>query len=186
MGGCWSTTTPSSSPTICALLLEAGAADDVGTLTGQVRFMSRPDVINTAGLGMDKLGVAWDRLAGAPAVDGGEVEEVFGASACVALYRRAMLNAIGGFDPALLRLHGGRRRGVARPHGRLARAVRARPRSPTTTARPPRASRPPFKYHLVGRNRIRMIARNATTGQLIRWGWAMVALRPRLRDASSP
>ena len=47
---------------------------------------------------IDRLGVAYDRLAGAPAVEGGPVEEVFGASACVALYRRAMLDAIGGFD----------------------------------------------------------------------------------------
>ena len=31
-----------------------------------------------------------------------------------------------------------------------------------------------FKYHLVGRNRVRMLARNATRGQLIRWGWGMV------------
>ena len=31
----------------------------------------------------------------------------------------------------------------------------------------------PFKYFLVGRNRMRLLAKNAATGQLLRWGWAM-------------
>jgi GT2 family glycosyltransferase len=30
-----------------------------------------------------------------------------------------------------------------------------------------------FKYELVARNRIRLLAKNATWGQLLRWGWAM-------------
>ena len=31
----------------------------------------------------------------------------------------------------------------------------------------------PRKYFLVGRNRMRLLAKNATGGQLVRWGWAM-------------
>ena len=81
-----------------ALLGVAGGPAEVGIACGQVRFHARRETINTAGLVIDRLGVAFDRLAGAPAVEGGPVEEVFGASACVALYRRAMLDAIGGFD----------------------------------------------------------------------------------------
>jgi GT2 family glycosyltransferase len=135
--------------------------------------MSRRDVINTAGLGMDRLGVAYDRLAGARATDGGDVVEVFGASACVALYRRAMLNEIGGFDPVFFafmedadvawraRMAGWRTlyvpSAVAYHHG-------------SATAGEASA----FKYGLVGRNRVRMLARNATFGQLLVWGWAMV------------
>ena len=30
-----------------------------------------------------------------------------------------------------------------------------------------------LKYFLVGRNRMRLLAKNATGGQLVRWGWAM-------------
>src|SRR4051794_17392411 len=155
------------------LLLEAGrSADDVGTVTGQVRFMSRPDTINTAGLGMDKLGVAYDRLAGASAIDGGDVEEVFGASACVVLYRRDMLNAIGGFDPAFFAfMEDADVAWRARMRGWRALYVPAAVAYHHGSATAGEAS--DLKYHLVGRNRIRMLARNATTGQLIRWGWAM-------------
>jgi GT2 family glycosyltransferase len=145
----------------------------VGTVTGQVRFHSRRAVINTAGLELDCLGVAWDRLAGAPATDGGPVEEVFGASACVVLYRRSMLDAVGGFDASFFafgedadvawraRMAGWRAlyapESVAYHHG-------------SATAR--EASAP--KYFLVGRNRMRLLAKNAMTGQLLRWGWAML------------
>ena len=31
----------------------------------------------------------------------------------------------------------------------------------------------PAKYFLVGRNRMRLLAKNAPAGQLARWGWAM-------------
>jgi len=145
----------------------------VGTVTGQVRFHGRRGVINTAGLELDCLGVAWDRLAGAPATDGGPVEEVFGASACVALYRRSMLDAVGGFDASFFafgedadvawraRMGGWRAlyvpESVAYHHG-SATAGEASAR----------------KYFLVGRNRVRLLAKNATTAQLVRWGWAML------------
>jgi GT2 family glycosyltransferase len=154
-------------------LLAAGRADPrVGSVCGQVRFHARRDVINTAGLVIDRLGIAYDRLAGAPSRDGGPVEEVFGASACVALYRRAMLDAVGGFDPSFFafgedadvawraRMAGWTAvyvpEAVAYHHG-------------SATAGEASAS----KYFLVGRNRMRLLAKNATTGQLARWGWAM-------------
>ena len=54
-----------------------------------------------------------------------------------------------------------------------------------------------LKYLLVGRNRMRLLARNATGGQLVRWGWAMAlydlayvafvaAHRPHARPAARP
>jgi GT2 family glycosyltransferase len=154
------------------LLAAARSADDVGTVTGQVRFMARPDTINTAGLGMDALGVAYDRLAGAPASDGGAVEEVFGASACVVLYRRAMLDAIGGFDPTFFAfMEDADVAWRARMGGWRALYVPSAVAYHHGSATAGEASA--FKYHLVGRNRIRMLARNATRGQLVRWGWAM-------------
>jgi GT2 family glycosyltransferase len=155
------------------LLLEAGrSADDVGTVTGQVRFFAHPGTINTAGLGMDCLGVSYDRLAGEPAVDGGATEEIFGASGCVVLYRRAMLDAVGGLDASFFAfMEDADLAWRARMAGWRCLYVPAAVAYHHGSATVGQAS--PQKYFLVGRNRMRMLARNATTGQLLRWGWAM-------------
>lgn len=158
---------------LVALLGAARTADDVGAVTGQVRFHARRDVINTAGLVVDRLGVAYDRLAGASARDGGPVEDVFGASACVALYRRAMLDAIGGFDASFFAF--GEDVDVAwraRMAGWSALYVPASVAHHHGSATAGEAS--PAKYFLVGRNRMRLLAKNAPAAQLARWGWAMV------------
>jgi GT2 family glycosyltransferase len=157
-----------------ALLLDAADGHaDVGTVTGQVRFYDRREVINTAGLVVDRLGIGYDRLAGSPAQPAGPPEEVFGASGCVAMYRRAMLEQVGGFDPSFFafqedadvawaaRMHGWRclyvPGSVAYHHG-------------SATIGESSA----WKYELVGRNRIRLLAKNATRSQLLAWGWAML------------
>jgi GT2 family glycosyltransferase len=154
-------------------LLAAGRSlPRAGSVTGQVRFHARRDVINTAGLVIDRLGVAYDRLAGAPASDGGPVEEVFGASACVALYRRAMLDAIGGFDASFFAF--GEDADVAwraRMAGWSCLYVPASVAYHHGSATAGESS--PAKYFLVGRNRMRLLAKNVTPGQLARWGWAM-------------
>ena len=160
-------------PDAVGLLLAAGRSEPrAGSVTGQVRFHARRDVINTAGLVVDRLGVAYDRLAGAPARDGGAVEDVFGASACVALYRRAMLDAIGGFDESFFAF--GEDADVAwraRMAGWSALYVPASVAYHHGSATAGEAS--PAKYFLVGRNRMRLLAKNAPGAQLARWGWAM-------------
>ena len=172
-GSCSSTTTPSSSraPRSRCWAWSGGPAE-VGIACGQVRFHARRDTINTAGLVVDRLGVAFDRLAGAPAVEGGPVEEVFGASACVALYRRAMLDAIGGFDASFFAF--GEDADVAwraRTAGWSCLYVPSSVAYHHGSATAGEASA--RKYFLVGRNRMRLLAKNATGGQLARWGWAM-------------
>ena len=155
-----------------ALLGAASGPAQVGSACGQVRFHARRGTINTAGLVIDRLGVAFDRLAGAPAADGGPVEEVFGASACVAVYRRAMLDAIGGFDASFFAF--GEDADVAwraRAAGWTCLYVPAGVAYHHGSATAGEASA--GKYFLVGRNRIRLLAKNATRGQLVRWGWAM-------------
>jgi GT2 family glycosyltransferase len=155
-----------------ALLGAAGGVAEVGAACGQVRFHARRDVVNTAGLVIDRLGVAYDRLAGGPAVDGGPVETVFGASACVVLYRRAMLDAIGGFDASFFVF--GEDADVAwraRTAGWACVYVPASVAYHHGSATAGEASA--GKYFLVGRNRMRLLAKNATRGQLVRWGWAM-------------
>jgi GT2 family glycosyltransferase len=159
-----------------ARMLAAGSSDErIGAVTAQVRFERRPDLVNTAGLEIDRLGIAYDRLAGVSVTEGGsEPVEVFGASACVTLYRRAMLDEIGGFDTSFFafgedadvawraRMAGWRclyePRAIALHRG----SMTARERSVT-------------KYFLVGRNRVRLLAKNATTDQLVRHGLGMIA-----------
>jgi len=163
-------------PDALALIIAAGASDrHVGSVTPQVRFADRPDTVNVAGIEIDNLGIGYELLAGHPVEDaaGAGAAEIFGASGCVAAYRMSMLAEIGGFDGSFFayledvdvawraRIAGWRSlyepRAVAYHHG-----------SATLGQGSSR------KYELVGRNRVRLIAKNATIGQLVRWGWAML------------
>jgi GT2 family glycosyltransferase len=81
------------------LLDVAQSAPDIGLVAAQQRFASDRHRIYSAGMQLDTRAHASDRLMGAP-VDAGETEplEVFGACGAAALYRRAMLEELGGFD----------------------------------------------------------------------------------------
>jgi GT2 family glycosyltransferase len=82
-----------------ARALVAGNRDPrVGSVACQVRFRSAPGTINSAGITVNRIGVAAERFAGRPIAVAQEVEEVFGASGCFALYRKSMLNEIGGLE----------------------------------------------------------------------------------------
>jgi GT2 family glycosyltransferase len=163
-------------PGCLRLLEQAGeSASDIGIATAQVRFAQARDTINTAGLEIDTLGIAYDRLAGRPVADEQcqRPIEVFGASGCVSAYRIQMLSEIGGFDESFFafmedadvswraRMNGWRcvyePRAIAHHEGSATAGQGSR-----------------MKYVLVGRNRMRLIAKNATTAQLLRWGWAML------------
>jgi GT2 family glycosyltransferase len=156
-------------------MLGAAHAPDVGAVAAQMRFASAPDVVNSAGIAVDVLGVAFDRLLGTPV--SGEASqrcEVFGASAGAALYRRRMLDEVGGFDASFFvyledvdvawraRLAGWRT--VYEPE-----AVVLHHHAATA------AHGSSFKYFHVGRNRVRLLARNATRRHLVRHGLAMFA-----------
>jgi GT2 family glycosyltransferase len=91
----------------------------------------------------------------------------------VALYRRAMLDAVGGFDPSFFAF--GEDADVAwraRMAGWTCLYVPEAVAYHHGSATAGEAS--PAKYFLVGRNRARLLAKNASTGQLLRWGWAIV------------
>lgn len=156
-------------------LLDAGrTGEDVGSVAGLLRFEGRPEAVNSAGLAVDALGVASERLLGRPLADAGEPAEVFGASGGFGLYRRAMLDAVGGFDESFF---------VYLEDADLAwRARMAGWRSvytPEAQALHRHSSvlghGSQSKHALVGRNRVRMIAKNATGAQLRRHGGAMIA-----------
>jgi glycosyltransferase involved in cell wall biosynthesis len=84
---------------VSALLTARGTSADVGSLAAQMRFAGDAGTINSAGIGVDRLGIAFDRLLGRP-VSESETEpvEVFGACCGAAMLRRAMLDDIGGMD----------------------------------------------------------------------------------------
>ena len=161
-------------PAVAALLRAAAGRPDVGSLAAQMRF-SRNGMINSAGIGVDRLGVAFDRHIGEPpAAAGSEIAEVFGASAGAALMRRAMLADIGGFDGTFFmylddvdvawraQMAGWKCLYVPQAvvhHDHSASSVHGSP----------------FKHLHVGRNRVRLLAKHAPAAQLLRYGPAIVA-----------
>lgn len=157
------------------LLRAAASAGDVGSVAAQIRFVGESPVINSAGIEIDRLGVAYDRLLGEPPDDDGrEPIDVFGASAGGALYRRAMLDEIGGFDASFFafmedadvawraRMRGWRclyAPGAVVHHHHSATAGHGSS----------------FKYFHVGLNRVRLLAKNADRMHLVRWALPMLA-----------
>jgi GT2 family glycosyltransferase len=71
----------------------------VGMCASKMLFADSPEIINSTGICLDPVGIAWDRQGGEPD-DNRETAplEVFGPCAGAALYRRAMLDQIGLFD----------------------------------------------------------------------------------------
>jgi GT2 family glycosyltransferase len=151
-----------------ARMLETGESDDrIGSVAAQVRFQADPRLVNSAGIEVDSLGRASERLAGRPVAEAGQRTEIFGASGCFALYRSSMLRLIDGIDGRFFayledvdlawRARAAGWRCVYEP-GAIAHH-RGSTSSGEGSAR---------KYFLVGRNRVRLLARNATRGQLLR------------------
>jgi GT2 family glycosyltransferase len=159
-----------------AALLAAGeSAPDVGSVAAQLRFADRPGVLNSAGIAVDRLGVAVDRKLGQP-VESGEREpvEVFGASGGAALYRRELLDAVGGLDESFFAyLEDADLAWRARMAGWRALyapgAVAYHHHSATL------GHGSAAKLFLVGRNRVRVLAKNATTSHLLRYGAGIAA-----------
>ncbi|MGH2354318.1 MAG: glycosyltransferase family 2 protein, partial [Chloroflexota bacterium] len=84
---------------LAALLRVAQADERVGSVASRMVFDHAPETINSAGISIDRAGIAWDRLVGRPVAESEtQPVEVFGASAGAALYRRSMLEELGGFD----------------------------------------------------------------------------------------
>jgi GT2 family glycosyltransferase/glycosyltransferase involved in cell wall biosynthesis len=163
-------------PDAVKVMLEAGRLHPrVGAVAAQMRFADRRDVLNSAGLELDRLGIAADRLVGKSVREhGGQAPyEVFGATGGAALFRRSMLEQVGGFDETYFaffedadlawRAHGYGWRALYAPG-----AVVYHHHSATAQ------HGSPAKLYLVGRNRVRTLAKNATTGMLVGNGLGML------------
>jgi GT2 family glycosyltransferase len=156
------------------MLAAVASRPDVGAVATRMLFV-RDGRINSAGLGIDRLGVAYDRHIGEPADAGeGPPVDVFGASGGGALLRRAMLADVGGFDDSFfLYLEDADLAWRARMRGWATVYVPAAVVRHHHSASSGHGS--PFKYELVGRNRVRMLAKNMGTPQLLRRAPAILA-----------
>jgi GT2 family glycosyltransferase len=159
---------------VSALLHAVADREEVGSAACQMRFV-RGGAINSAGLGVDRLGVAFDRHIGEPPEAGeSSVIDVFGASAGAALMRRSMLEQIGGFDDSFFmylddvdvawraRMRGWRCLYVPQAivhHHHSASSVHGSA----------------FKHFHVGRNRVRLLAKHLPLSHLLRYGALIVA-----------
>ena len=137
-----------------------------GMVASKMLFADRPGMINSAGICVDRAGIAWDRSGGArddPQTT--EPEEVFGPCAGAALYRRAMLDEIGLFDEDFFAYledvdlaWRARRAGWRCLYAPTARVLHHH----SATAR----EGSPFKSFHLGRNKVWLLAKNYPFRQL--------------------
>jgi len=154
---------------LAALTEVAESEPAVGMLASKMLFADRPQVINSTGICMDAVGIAWDRRGGEPD-DEGETEpvEVFGPCAGAALYRRAMLDQIGLFDERFFAyLEDVDLAWRARLASWYCMAVPAARVYHAHSATAVEGS--PFKNRLLGRNKVWLIAKNYPAGLLLRY-----------------
>lgn len=83
-----------------ATVAALGDQPDVGMVASRIVFAHDPEIVESAGIEVNRAGVAWDRLSGAAIAEADVAAEVFGPSGCAAVYRRAMLDDVGLFDDA--------------------------------------------------------------------------------------
>jgi len=155
-------------------LVSAARTDQrVGACASRMLFAHHPDMINSAGIAVDRAGIAWD-WRGGERDDPHEREpvEIFGACAGAALYRRSMLEEIGMFDEDFFayledvdlawRAQWAGWRALSVPTARVLHYH-------SGTA----VEGSPFKNRLLGRNKVWLIAKNYPWPQLL---WYLPAI----------
>jgi GT2 family glycosyltransferase len=86
-------------PTWVAELVKVAESDHrVGMAASKMLFAAQPTMINSAGIALDRAGIAWDWRGGEPDDEDTRPVEVFGPCAGAALYQRTMLDDVGLLD----------------------------------------------------------------------------------------
>jgi len=142
-------------------LVEAMAqAPDIGAAASLMLFDHAPRVVQSAGIAIDRAAICWDRLRGRSVEEARTPQEVFGASAGAALYRRRMLEQLEGFDERFFAYLEDAdlawRAGNAGWRAVYVPEARVRHRTSASLG-----ERSPIKSRLLGRNKIWLIAKNA-------------------------
>jgi GT2 family glycosyltransferase len=156
------------------LRVARAAASDVGALAAQQRFSERPDTIYSAGITLDWLAINADRLIGMPlSASEDEPTEVFGACGGAAVYSRRLMDDIGLLDESFrFGLEDADFAWRARMAGwrclYVPRAVVFHDVGGTV----PYGSE--FRFFQAGRNRLRLLIKNADRRMLIRYGPRML------------
>jgi hypothetical protein len=157
---------------LCAVI--RSAPEDVGSLAAQQRFTDRPDTIYSAGITLDRLGVNADRLIGEP-LSASETTptEVFGACGGAAVYSRRMLDDVGMLDEGFeFGLEDADIAWRARMRGWRCLYV------PDAVVHHDVGGTVPYgsdrRFLQAGRNRVRLVVKNADARQLLRYGPLMV------------
>jgi GT2 family glycosyltransferase len=145
---------------LAALVAALEQNPQFGMAASQMLFVQPPEIINSTGIGVDWCGMSWDRSSGmSTALVAGEVSDVFGPCAGAALYRRAMLDDIGLFDPTFFAyLEDVDLAWRARWHGWPAMYVPTAQVYHFHSATAGAGS--PFKTYLLAKNKILLIAKN--------------------------
>lgn len=148
-----------------ALLDAVVRAPDIGAVASLMVFDHAPRLVQSAGIAVDRAAVCWDRLRGRPVAEAAAPCEVFGASAGAALYRRTMLEGLGGFDERFFAYLEDAdlawRAGTA--GWRAVYVPQARVRHVTSAAL---GERSPTKKLLLGRNKVWLAVKNAPAADL--------------------
>src|SRR5215207_4373834 len=148
-------------PDWLAALLAAGrvAAPRVGMWASRMVFAARPERLNSCGIAIDRVGIAWDLLGGAPVGADAALAEPFGPCAGAALYRRELLAEVGLFEERFFAyLEDVDLAWRARRHGWRCGYVGAARVVHHHSATGGEGS--PFKQFLLGRNKVWLLARN--------------------------
>jgi GT2 family glycosyltransferase len=150
-----------------AALASAMSTGEYGMAASLMLFASRPDIVQSAGVAMDRAAIAWDRFGGRsrrdPVVQ--QEAEIFGPSGGAALYRRSMLERVGLLDERFFAyLEDVDLAWRAQRAGWRCRYVPGAAVLHRTSATSGEGS--PTKRWLLGRNKVWLVAKNAALPQL--------------------
>lgn len=158
----------------------------IGATMSLMLFAGQPDMVQSAGIAIDRAAIAWDRFGGVPRTAAAvqEAAWIFGASGGAALYRRAMLDEIGLLNEDYFAyMEDVELAWRAQKAGWLCRYVPQAVVLHHTSATSGEGS--PFKQQLLGRNKVWLVAQHAPLRDLplillydlLGVGWALVRRR---------